>query len=266
MKIFNLFPKAKKETPNKGLSNTKPSLFDKLSKVFLGKSTIDYEVLDQLEESLIAADVGVETTVKIIQQLEARVAKDQYLNTKAFHTLFTEALTHLFPVNNQENFTVPIQQQPYVILVVGVNGVGKTTTIGKLAAKYKQHGKKVLLGAADTFRAAAVTQIEQWGKRVGVPVVNHGMHTDPASVAYDVVKQGIDTHTDVVIIDTAGRLHNQVNLMNALTKMKRVVQKLIPEAQVHQKMLYHPIHLFLQTVLYLDQYHKKEAMVQFLII
>jgi fused signal recognition particle receptor len=233
MGIFGFFSKEKKESLDQGLQKTSESIFSKLSKAVVGKSKVDEEVLDELEEVLISADLGVETTVKIIQRIEARVARDKYLNTSELDVILREEIALLLAENNSQDlldFDIPADKKPYVILVVGVNGVGKTTTIGKLANLFKSAGKSVVLGAADTFRAAAVDQLILWGNRVGVPVVSHGMNTDPASVAFDAIKQGLDTQADVVIIDTAGRLHTKVNLMNELTKIKRVMQKFIPEA------------------------------------
>jgi fused signal recognition particle receptor len=233
MALFNFFSKEKKESLDKGLEKTKESIFSKLGRATLGKSKIDDEVLDQLEEVLITSDVGVSTTLKVIERVEARVERDKYLNADELDRILKEEIAALLEENRAEqleDFYVPEQFKPYVIMVVGVNGVGKTTTIGKLAAQFKKRGKSVILGAADTFRAAAVDQLILWGERVGVPVVSHGMNTDPASVAYDAAKNGVDQNADVVIIDTAGRLHTRVNLMNELTKIKRVVQKFIPEA------------------------------------
>ena len=234
MALFGLFDRKKnKESLDKGLEKTKTSFLSKISKAVVGKSKVDDEVLDELEEILIASDVGVETMVKIIERIEARVAKDKYLNASELDVILKEEIAELLQESHHqdpEDFTVPETHQPHVIMVVGVNGVGKTTTIGKLAAQFKARDKKIILGAADTFRAAAVDQLKLWGERVGVPVVSHGMNTDPASVAYDAVKQGVQEHADVVIIDTAGRLHTKVNLMNELSKIKRVIQKFIPEA------------------------------------
>lgn len=233
MGIFGFFSKEKKESLDQGLQKTSESIFSKLSKAVVGKSKVDEEVLDELEEVLISADLGVETTIKIIQRIEARVARDKYLNTSELDLILREEIALLLEENNSQDlldFDLPADKKPYVILVVGVNGVGKTTTIGKLAHLFKNAGKSVVLGAADTFRAAAVDQLILWGNRVGVPVVSHGMNTDPAAVAYDTMKQGVDTQADLVIIDTAGRLHTKVNLMNELTKIKRVMQKFIPEA------------------------------------
>jgi len=233
MAILNFFSKDKKETLDKGLEKTKDSFFSKISRATVGKAKVDDEFLDELEEILITSDVGVSTTIKIIERIEERAAKDKYLNLQELNLLLKDEIAKLLAENKTEDlkdFTIPEGIKPYVILVVGVNGVGKTTTIGKLAAQFKNKGKRVLLGAADTFRAAAVDQLKLWGERVDVPVVSHGMNTDPASVAFDTAKTGVDTNADVVIIDTAGRLHTRVNLMNELTKIKRVVQKFIPEA------------------------------------
>lgn len=226
--MLGFFSKKNKETLDKGLEKTKTNFFSKLTKAVAGKATVDEEVLDELEEILITSDVGVETTIKIIDRIEARVARDKYLNTQELDKILREEIAALLEENNiedLEDFVLPEDKKPFVMLVVGVNGVGKTTTIGKLAYQFKARGKKVVLGAADTFRAAAVDQLKLWGERVGVPVVSHGMNTDPASVAYDAVKEGIETGADLVIIDTAGRLHTRVNLMNELAKIRRVVQK-----------------------------------------
>lgn len=233
MALFNFFSKDKKESLDKGLEKTKDSFFSKLTKAMVGKSKVDDEVLDNLEEMLVTSDVGVQTTLKIIKRIEQRVEKDNYVTTSDLDKILKEEIAGLLAENNSEDlsdYEVPKVPGPYVILVVGVNGVGKTTTIGKLAAQFKKKGKKVVLGAADTFRAAAVDQLKMWGERVGVPVVSHGMNTDPASVAFDATKQGVDQQADIVIIDTAGRLHTKVNLMNELSKIKRVIQKFIPEA------------------------------------
>ncbi len=234
MSIFGkLFSKEKKETLDKGLEKSKDNFFSKLGKAVIGKSTVDDEVLDNLEEILVTSDVGVETTLKIISRIQDRVAKDKYLGTSELDRILREEIAALLSENNTEDlddFDIPTGKKPYVIMVVGVNGVGKTTTIGKLAAQLKKRNKKVLLGAADTFRAAAVEQLRLWGERVGVPVVAKGMNTDPSAVAYDAVQAGVDQQMDVVIIDTAGRLHTKVNLMNELSKIKRVVQKVIPDA------------------------------------
>ncbi len=239
MGIFDRFAKNKKESLDKGLEKSKTNFFSKLGKAIVGKSKVDEDVLDDLEEILITSDVGVETTIKVIQRIEERVARDKYLNTAELDTILREEIASLLEENNTQDyqdFVVPSGKKPYVIMVVGVNGVGKTTTIGKLSAQFKDRGKKVVLGAADTFRAAAVDQLKLWGERVGVPVVSHGMNTDPASVAFDAVKEGIDQQADVVIIDTAGRLHTKVNLMNELSKIKRVIQKFVPDAP-HEVML-----------------------------
>jgi len=233
MALFNFFSKEKKESLDKGLEKTKESIFSKLRRATLGKSKIDDETLDELEEVLITSDVGVETTLKIIRRIEQRVEKDKYVSISELDNILKEEIVGLLEENRagqEEDFSLPSGVKPYVILVVGVNGVGKTTTIGKLAAQYKNKGKKVILGAADTFRAAAVDQLKLWADRVGVPIVSHGMNTDPASVAFDAVKTGVNEQADVVIVDTAGRLHTRVNLMNELSKIKRVMQKVIPEA------------------------------------
>jgi fused signal recognition particle receptor len=234
-----IFSKEKKEHLDKGLEKSKDSFFNKLGKAVVGKSTVDDEVLDNLEEVLITSDVGVETTLKVIERIEERVARDKYLGVEELNRILREEIASLLSENNSEDlkeFSVPADIRPYVILVVGVNGVGKTTTIGKLAAQFKANGLKVMLGAADTFRAAAVDQLMLWGERVDVPVVAHGMNTDPAAVAYDTVKQAVEQNADVVIIDTAGRLHTKVNLMNELGKIKRVIQKFI-EAAPHEVLL-----------------------------
>lgn len=234
MALFGgIFSKEKKEHLDKGLEKSKGSFFNKLGKAVAGKSTVDDEVLDSLEEVLITSDVGVETTLKVIEKIEERVARDKYLGVDELNKILREEIASLLAENNSQDlneFSVPDDIRPYVILVVGVNGVGKTTTIGKLAAQFKANGLKVMLGAADTFRAAAVDQLKLWGERVDVPVVAHGMNTDPAAVAYDTVKQAVEQDADVVIIDTAGRLHTKVNLMNELAKIKRVIQKFITEA------------------------------------
>ena len=233
MGIFGFFSKEKKESLDQGLQKTSESIFSKLSKAVVGKSKVDEEVLDELEEVLIGSDLGVETTLKVIKRIEERVARDKYLNTSELDLILREEIALLLDEHNTQDlldFDLPADKKPYVILVVGVNGVGKTTTIGKLAHLFKNAGKSVVLGAADTFRAAAVDQLILWGNRVGVPVVSHGMNTDPAAVAFDAMKQGVDTQADLVIIDTAGRLHTKVNLMNELTKIKRVMQKFIPDA------------------------------------
>jgi fused signal recognition particle receptor len=233
MGIFGFFSKEKKESLDQGLQKTSESIFSKLSKAVVGKSKVDEEVLDELEEVLIGSDLGVETTIKVIKRIEERVARDKYLNASELDQILREEIALLLEENNTQDlldFDLPADKKPYVILVVGVNGVGKTTTIGKLAHLFKNAGKSVVLGAADTFRAAAVDQLILWGDRVGVPVVSHGMNTDPAAVAFDTMKQGVDTQADLVIIDTAGRLHTKVNLMSELTKIKRVMQKFIPDA------------------------------------
>jgi fused signal recognition particle receptor len=239
MALFNIFSKEKKETLDKGLEKSKENFFNKLGKVVVGKSKVDDAVLDELEEVLITSDVGVDTTVKIIERIEERVARDKYLNTAELNVILKEEIAGLLSDNKTEDindFILPEVEGPYVILIVGVNGVGKTTTIGKLAAQFKAKGKKVILGAADTFRAAAVDQLILWGERVGVPVVSKGMNTDPASVAFEAVKRGVEEQADLVIIDTAGRLHTKVNLMNELSKIKRVIQKFV-EAAPHEVML-----------------------------
>ncbi len=239
MAFFGLFSKDKKESLDKGLEKTKESFFSKLGKAILGKSKVDEEVLDNLEELLITSDVGVDTTLKIIERIEKRVETDHYLNTSDLDRILKEEIASLLSENNTEDykeFELPEGIKPYVIMVVGVNGVGKTTTIGKLAAQYHKKGKKVVLGAGDTFRAAAVDQLKLWGERAGIPVISHGMNTDPASVAFDAVKQAVEMNADVVIIDTAGRLHTKVNLMNELSKIKRVIQKFIENAP-HDVML-----------------------------
>jgi fused signal recognition particle receptor len=240
MGLFDFFSKEKKETLDKGLEKSKTSIFDKISKAIVGKSTVDEEVLDELEEILISSDVGVETTIKIIKRIEARVARDKFTNTTELDVILREEIAELLQENNsqdvQNSFETENLPKPYVLMVVGVNGVGKTTTIGKLAHNFQKNGKKVVLGAADTFRAAAVDQLKLWGQRVGVEVVDHGMNTDPSSVAYDAIKVGVEKGADVIIIDTAGRLHTKVNLMNELGKIKRVMQKILPEAP-HEVML-----------------------------
>ncbi len=236
MSFFSkIFSKEKKEDLDKGLEKTKESFFSKIAKAIVGKSTVDAEVLDNLEEILISSDVGVETTLKIIGRIEARVAKDKFVTTTELNGILKEEISKLLSENNSDDvseFTIPetSKGEPYVIMVVGVNGVGKTTTIGKLAYQLKKVNKKVVIGAADTFRAAAVDQIKIWGERVGVQIIEQGMNADPAAVAYDTLKSAIAQNADVVIIDTAGRLHNKVNLMNELNKIKRVMQKLAPNA------------------------------------
>lgn len=233
MGFFGLFSKKKKETLDTGLEKTKQSFFDKLSHSVAGKSKVDDEVLDKLEEILITSDVGVETTLKIIDRIEKRVAQDKYVGTGELNRLLKEEIAALLAENGTEDgtsFDLSKQVKPYVILVIGVNGVGKTTTVGKLAYQYKSEGLNVVLGAADTFRAAAIEQLEIWGERVGVPVIKQKMGSDPASVAYDTVEHGKANGADVIIIDTAGRLHNRVGLMNELSKIRKVVQKVHPEA------------------------------------
>lgn len=228
-----IFSKEKKESLDQGLNKTKESFFSKLTKVVVGKSKVDAEVLDNLEEILISSDVGVSTTLKIIQRIENRVAKDKYIGADQLNQLLKEEISELLMENNSIDlleFSLPKINDPYVIMVVGVNGVGKTTTIGKLAYNYKKAGKNVILGAGDTFRAAAVSQLEIWSKRVDVPIVSQGMGADPASVAFDTLNAAISKKSDLVIIDTAGRLHNKVNLMNELSKIKRVMQKVVPDA------------------------------------
>lgn len=231
--LGSLFSRDKKESLDKGLEKSKQSFFSKLGKAIAGKSTVDDEVLDNLEEILVSSDVGVETTLKIIDRIQRRVARDKYLGTAELDKILKEETAALLAENNAADatdFGVPPGIKPYVIMVVGVNGVGKTTTIGKLAAQYKKLGHSVILGAADTFRAAAVDQLKLWGQRVDVPVISRGMNTDPSAVAYDTVKAGVEQNVDVVLIDTAGRLHTKVNLMQELTKIRRVMQKVIPEA------------------------------------
>ncbi len=233
MGIFGLFSKKKKETLDQGLEKTKQSVFSKITRAIAGKSKVDSDVLDNLEEVLITSDVGVDTTVKIINRIEERVARDKYVSTSELNKILKEEIASLLTENNSDDNTdwdLPADHKPYVILVVGVNGVGKTTTIGKLAYQFKKAGKKVYLGAADTFRAAAVEQIQIWGDRVGVPVIKQQMGSDPASVAFDTLQSAKANGADVVIIDTAGRLHNKVGLMNELKKIKDVMKKVIPNA------------------------------------
>lgn len=234
MSLFGFFSKEKKETLDKGLEKTKDSFFGKLSRALVGKTTIDEDVLDELEDILVSSDVGVETTVKIIKRIEERVARDKYTGAEELDVILRDEIAALLTENKSVDFTDSFETEhlpkPFVIMVVGVNGVGKTTTIGKLAHQFHQRGHKVVLGAADTFRAAAVEQLKLWGKRVDVPVIDHGMNTDPSAVAYDALKKGMETGADVIIIDTAGRLHTKVNLMNELSKIKRVMQKIIPDA------------------------------------
>ncbi|WP_410082883.1 signal recognition particle-docking protein FtsY [Barnesiella intestinihominis] len=233
MGLFDFFSKEKKETLDKGLSKTKEGVFSKLARIVAGKSQVDENILDDLEEVLITSDVGVETTLRIIDRIEKRVARDKYINTNELNLILREEITALLTENDVEDageFSVPEGKKPYVIMVVGVNGVGKTTTIGKLAYQYKKRGNSVYLGAADTFRAAAVEQLMIWGERVGVPVVKQKMGADPASVAFDTLSSAKANNADVVIIDTAGRLHNKLNLMNELTKIKKVMEKIVPGA------------------------------------
>ena len=237
MGLFSFLTKKKqqetKEDLDKGLEKTKTSVFSRISKAIMGKSTVDDEVLDNLEEILITSDVGVETTLKIIERIQARVARDKYVGTGELNSILKQEIVALLQENESGDgttFDIPSGKKPYVIMVVGVNGVGKTTTIGKLAHNFKSAGKKVVLGASDTFRAAAVEQLQIWADRVGVPIVQQGMGADPASVAFDTVKSAVAQDADVVIIDTAGRLHNKVNLMRELTKIKTVMQKVVPDA------------------------------------
>jgi fused signal recognition particle receptor len=233
MGLFGFFDKSKKENLDEGLAKTKESVFKKLSRAVVGKSKVDDEVLDNLEEILISSDVGVETTLKIINRIESRVSRDKYLGVNELNNLLKEEITALLEESNNPDFSdfdLPVSADPYVIMVVGVNGVGKTTTIGKLAYNFKKAGKSVVLGAADTFRAAAIEQLEIWAKRVDVPIVKQKMGADPASVAFDTIASAKAAKADVVIIDTAGRLHNKVNLMNELSKIKKVMQKIIPDA------------------------------------
>ena len=233
MGFFDFFSKNKKETLDSGLAKTKETVFGKIARAVAGKSTVDDDVLDNLEEVLVTSDVGVETTLNIIQRIEARVARDKYVGTSELNGILRDEIASLLTENNSDDtggFELPADHKPYVILVVGVNGVGKTTTIGKLAWQFKQAGKKVYLGAADTFRAAAVEQIVIWGERVGVPVIKQQMGSDPAAVAYDTVNSAMANGADVVLIDTAGRLHNKVGLMNELTKIRNAVKKVVPTA------------------------------------
>lgn len=239
MGIFSFFSKEKKETLDKGLEKTKESFFGKITRAVAGKSKVDDEVLDNLEEVLVTSDVGVETTLNIIKRIETRVARDKYVTTNEFNNILREEIASLLTENNTEDtegFVVPEGKKPYVIMVVGVNGVGKTTTIGKLAYQFKKAGKSVYLGAADTFRAAAVEQLVIWGEKVGVPVIKQQMGSDPASVAFDTLSSAVANQADVVLIDTAGRLHNKKGLMDELTKIKRVMQKVVPDAP-HDVML-----------------------------
>jgi fused signal recognition particle receptor len=233
MALLGFLGKDKKESLNKGLEKTKESVFHKLTRAVAGKSKVDDEVLDNLEEVLVSSDVGVTTTLSIIERIEARVAKDKYLNTSELNEILKDEIVALLEKNkndSESDFSLTLQNVPYVIMVVGVNGAGKTTTIAKLAYQFKLAGKKVLIGAADTFRAAAIDQLQIWADRVGVPVVKQQMGSDPASVAFDTLRSAVSSHTDVVIIDTAGRLHNKINLMSELSKIKRVMEKVIPEA------------------------------------
>ncbi len=233
MGLFSIFSREKKERLDQGLQKTKSNIFSRISKAIAGKSSVDDEVLDNLEEILVSSDVGVETTLRIIERIQKRASRDKYIGTGQLNSLLKEEIAALLQENNIKDltdFTLPENKKPYVIMVVGVNGVGKTTTIGKLAWQFKKSGKSVLLGAADTFRAAAVDQITIWAERVGVPIITQGMGADPASVAFDTVKSAIARDVDVVIIDTAGRLHNKINLMNELSKIRKVIQKLIPDA------------------------------------
>jgi len=234
MGIFNFFSKDKKQSLDKGLEKTKETFLSKLTRTVVGKSTINDDVLDELEEVLITSDVGVETTLKIIKRIQDRVAREKYISTTELNSILKDEIVNLLAENNTSDlteFVIPeVNESPYVIMVVGVNGVGKTTTIGKLANQFKKSGKKVVLGAADTFRAAAVDQLIIWSERVGVPIVHQGMGADPASVAFDTIQSAKSQKADVVIIDTAGRLHNKINLMNELTKIKKVMSKVIPGA------------------------------------
>ena len=239
MGLFGFFSKGKKETLDKGLEKTKQSFFSKITRAIAGKSTVDDDVLDNLEEVLVTSDVGVDTTLNIIQRIEARVSRDKYVGTSELNHILRDEISSLLTENNTddtEGFDIPADKKPYVIMVVGVNGVGKTTTIGKLAYQFKKAGKQVCLGAADTFRAAAVEQICIWGERVGVPVVKQKMGSDPASVAFDTLSSAVASGADVVLIDTAGRLHNKKGLMDELSKIKRVMQKVVPDAP-HDVML-----------------------------
>lgn len=240
MSIFkSLFSREKKESLDKGLEKSKESFLGKLTKAIAGKATVDDEVLDNLEEILVSSDVGIDTTLKIIGRIQQRVARDKYLGTGQLDLILREEIAALLQENRSDDlvdFETPAGVSPYVLLVVGVNGVGKTTTIGKLAAQYKKKGKQVILGAGDTFRAAAVDQLKLWGERIGVPVVSKGMNTDPSAVAFETVTEGVRLGADVIIIDTAGRLHTKINLMTELSKIMRVIQKVIPEAP-HDVML-----------------------------
>ncbi len=239
MAFFGLFgkkSKEEKESLDQGLQKTKTGIFEKISRAIMGKSTVDDDVLDGIEEALIASDIGVDTTLKIIDSLQERVAKDKFMNTEELNSILKEEIEKLLNINaddnsvTEEEVAFDFSKKPYVIMVVGVNGVGKTTTIGKLASRLKNSGKKVVLGAADTFRAAAVDQLVIWSERAGVPIVKQGMGADPASVAYDTLKSAVAQDADVVLIDTAGRLHNKINLMNELTKIRNVMRKVVPDA------------------------------------
>lgn len=234
MGLFSIFSKDKKEVLDKGLEKTKTSVFSKIARAVAGKSTVDDEVLDNLEEVLITSDVGVETTLKIVKRIQGRVARDKYMGTAELNGILREEISALLVENNpdddSEPFSIPAGRKPYVVLVVGVNGVGKTTTIGKLAYQFKKRGLKVMLGAADTFRAAAIEQLQEWGRRVDVPVIRQEMGSDPASVAYDTLSSAVANDIDVVLIDTAGRLHNKVGLMNELTKIRNVMNKVVDGA------------------------------------
>lgn len=233
MALFKFFNKEKRDDLDKGLEKTKENFFSKLAKAVAGKSQVDDQSLDEVEDALIASDVGVDTTVKIIKRLEERVARDKYLNTADLNRILKEEIIELLGETSEadlDDFSIPANKHPYVIMVVGVNGVGKTTTIGKLANQFKKQGRSVLLGAADTFRAAAVDQLTIWSERAGVPIIKHAPGADPAAVAFDSVQAGVSRNVDVIIVDTAGRLHNKVNLMNELTKIKRVMQKVMPDA------------------------------------
>lgn len=233
MGFFGIFSKKKKETLNEGLAKSKETVMSKLTRAVMGKSTVDDEVLDNLEDVLATSDVGVDTTLKIIKRIEERVARDKYVSTAELNRILKEEIENLLAENGTQDgddFTLDGVKRPYVIMVVGVNGVGKTTTIGKLAYQFKHAGQKVVIGAADTFRAAAIDQLEVWAERVGVPMVKQKMGSDPASVAFDTLSSAVSQNADIVLIDTAGRLHNKVGLMNELTKIKRVMQKVVPEA------------------------------------
>lgn len=233
MGFFGIFSKKKKKTLDEGLAKSKETVMSKLTRAVMGKSTVDDEVLDNLEDVLATSDVGVDTTLKIIKRIEERVARDKYVSTAELNRILKEEIENLLAENGTQDgddFTLDGVKRPYVIMVVGVNGVGKTTTIGKLAYQFKQAGQKVMIGAADTFRAAAIDQLEVWAERVGVPMVKQKMGSDPASVAFDTLSSAVSQNADIVLIDTAGRLHNKVGLMNELTKIKRVMQKVVPEA------------------------------------